>query len=133
MDSCTYPSCPLCWENGLLKGGKVVGETDQLYAYVFTDDEGVTLYALINPKGHHADMRTLSPLWGAEFGELYSQVLTLMPDAQPHNGYWNKGYVAGQRIMEHWHVRIEPRFPDRPSSNMGLGLLVKTVDEMTSV
>lgn len=115
----------------MLKGGEVVGETVQLYAYAFRTDEGSLHYALIVPREHHVDMRGLAPEWGAEMAELYDRILALMPDDQPHNGYWNVGYAAGQRILNHWHIRIEPRFPGRPSSDMGLGLLVQTVDRLS--
>lgn len=131
MGASTNQNCPLCWDNNRLKGGKVVGETEQLYAYAFSDEKGDLKYALINPKDHHADMRTLRHAWGKEFAQLYVSVLSLMPEDQPHNGYWNQGEVAGQRVLGHWHVRIEPRFPDRPSSGMGPALLVEKVDELS--
>jgi diadenosine tetraphosphate (Ap4A) HIT family hydrolase len=120
----TNSDCPLCWANGKLAGGRVLEETEALFAYVFTDEADSLKYALIVPKEHHHSMVTLPPLWGFEFGQLYTAALNLMGDQQPHNGYWNAGYTAGQRVMGHWHVRVEPRRPGQPASDMGLNLLI---------
>lgn len=121
--------CSLCWANGKLAGGRVLAEGEQLFAYVFEREDGTLKYALIATKEHHADMRNLTPSWGIEFGAFYGHVLGLL-DGKPHNGYWNDGQVAGQRIMGHWHVRVEPRQEGQPSSGMGLGLLISKYDEL---
>jgi hypothetical protein len=126
------PSCPLCWKNGKLAGGRVLAETDALFAYAFFNDGGGLKYALIVPKEHYDDMTTLPAYWGDEFGPLYVVVLSRMPDGQPHNGYWNVGYTAGQRVMGHWHVRIEPRNADEPASDMGLNLLLTKYNSVLS-
>jgi diadenosine tetraphosphate (Ap4A) HIT family hydrolase len=125
------PKCPLCWANGKLAGGRVLAETSDMFAYVFTDEAGGLKYALIIPKEHHADMASLPSYWGDEFGVLYTAVLSLMSDQQPHNGYWNAGYAAGQRVMGHWHVRVEPRQAGQPASDMGLNLLLTKYNTVT--
>jgi hypothetical protein len=128
----TNPSCPLCWANGKLAGGSIEGEGDDLFVYIFKNEDGTLRYALIAAKEHHADMTTLSSGWGDEFGTFYGLVTGLL-NGRPHNGYWNEGFTAGQRVMGHWHVRVEPRFDDQPSSGMGLALLISEYNEIKSV
>ncbi|HSX01293.1 MAG TPA: hypothetical protein VLF67_03545 [Candidatus Saccharimonas sp.] len=127
----TQSPCPLCWANGLLQGGRVLGEGDVMYAYGFSDEAGTLKYALLVPKDHHPTPVTLPDGWGAEFGRLYAVVLEALKGA-PHNGYWNEGYTAGQRVLGHWHVRVEPRFDGQPASSMGLGLLIAEYNKVMS-
>ena len=122
------PSCPLCWENDKLKGGRVLGEGEEFFVYVFENEDGSLKYALICTKRHHQNMTTLSPSWGQEFGRHYALILKLL-GGLPHNGYWNEGETAGQRILGHWHVRIEPRFEGQLSSGKGPGLLIAEFDQ----
>lgn len=117
------PGCPLCWDNGLLKGGKVLAEGEMFFVYVFETEDGTLKDCFITPKEHHPDMTTLPPTWGEEFGKFYA-LLRDTYGVQAHNGYWNEGYAAGQRILGHWHVRIDTA-PDEgtPAYGMGLALL----------
>jgi hypothetical protein len=113
----------------MLQGGRVASEGDSLYLYVFSNEDGSLKYALIVTKEHHANPTTIPGNWGAEFGEFYGLVLALL-NGRPHNGYWNEGYEAGQRIMGHWHIRIEPRFAGQPATDMGLGLLITKYNQV---
>lgn len=130
MDTATKLGCPLCLANGLLKGGKFVGETDQLYAYAFRTEDGELDYALINTKEHHRDSRTLARPWGGEYADLLNAVLALMPEGLDFNESRNDGEDAGQRIKGHYHMWIVPRKSGRPSSGKGLRLLIKEYDEL---
>lgn len=128
----TAPKCPLCWDNGMLKGGRVLAEGDVFFIYVFETEDGKLKDCFIAPKHHHPDMTTLPPTWGEEFGKLYALLLTEFK-IQEHNGYWNEGYASGQRILGHWHVRIDAA-PEigSPAYGMGLALLRRTLNEQTA-
>lgn len=112
--------CPLCWENGLLKGGKVLAEGEVFFVYIFENEDGRLKDCFIAPKQHHPDMITLPPTWGEEFGTFYA-LLRDTYGVQAHNGYWNEGFGAGQRIIGHWHVRIDEA-PEKGSPAYGKGL-----------
>lgn len=117
------PGCPLCWDNYLLKGGKVLAEGEVFFVYVFETEDGRLKDCFIAPKEHHPDMTTLPPTWGMEFGTFYA-LLRDTYGVEQHNGYWNEGFGAGQRILGHWHVRIdEAPNPGSPAYGMGLALL----------
>jgi hypothetical protein len=128
----THPTdskCPLCWDNGLLKGGEVLAEGELFFVYVFVNEDGSLKDCFIAPKQHHPDMTTLPPIWGEEFGKFYSQLRDAF-GMQQHNGYWNEGFAAGQRIMGHWHVRIDAAPAEgMPAYGMGLALLRRTFNE----
>lgn len=122
------PGCPLCWDNGLLKGGYVLAESEFLFVYVFVSDDGTLTDNFIAPKEHHPDMTTLPAIWGVEFGRCYAQLRDAF-NIEQHAGYWNEGFAAGQRVPGHWHVRIdEAPAENAPSYGMGLSLLRRTFD-----
>src|SRR5438552_1928384 len=113
------PKCPLCWDNGMLAGGRVLDEGEVFFLYVFETEGGRLKDCFIAPKQHHPDMTSLPPSWGEEFGRSYALLRSTFGIGQ-HNGYWNEGYTAGQRIMGHWHVRIDEVAEGLPASGMGL-------------
>lgn len=117
------PDCPLCWANGRLEGGTVLAEGDVFFVYVFTHDDGTLEDGYVAPKQHHPDPAALPENWGKEFWKFFA----LLRDTfgiQEHNGYWNEGFAAGQRVFDHWHVRIDaaPK-PGTPAYGMGLATL----------
>ena len=125
------PKCPLCWDNGKLEGGRVLAEGEVFFIYIFEED-GSLKDCFIAPKHHHPDMTTLPPIWGEEFGKFYALLLTEF-NIPAHNGYWNQGYASGQRIMGHWHVRIdEAPAPGSPAFGMGLALLRQKYNEQVA-
>jgi hypothetical protein len=115
--------CPLCWDNGLLEGGMVLAEGEVFFVYAFVDEDGNLKDCFIAPKQHHPDMTTLPPTWGEEFGRFYARLRDTF-GVQQHNGYWNEGFAAGQRIFGHWHVKLDeaPQFGSR-AYGKGLALL----------
>ncbi len=119
------PDCHLCWDNNQLRGGKVAASCSLFYLYCFGDEAGGIAYGLIAPKHHHASMLTMPDNWGKEFGEMFSVMrLLLRCEGKEFSPYWNDGKTAGQTVMGHWHVRIEPRLDGQPASGMGFGLLL---------
>jgi hypothetical protein len=105
-DSPIKPGCPLCKSNGLLKGGKVLWETELLYVYVFENEAGGLKDCFITPRRHYASITSLPPAWGPELASLYGKLIEKY-SIQAHNGYWNEGFAAGQRILGHWHLKID--------------------------
>lgn len=126
------PECPLCRDNGLLKGGKVLAEGGVFFVYVFETEDGSLKDCFIAPKHHHPDMTTLPDTWGKEFGEFYA-LLRDTYSVQEHNGYWNEGFAAGQRILGHWHVRVDeaPQM-GTPAYGKGLALLRREFNSQTA-
>lgn len=126
------PGCPLCWANNLLKGGRVLFEGGTFYVYVSEAEDGTLTKCFIAPKKHYPSMAGLPPTWGEEFGELYGLLLRTY-SIQSHNGYWNEGYAAGQRVEGHWHVHIvEAPSEGTPAYGKGLALLRHEFNELSS-
>jgi len=124
--------CPLCWDNRLLEGGTVLVEGEVFFVYVFEAEDGRLKDCFIAPKEHHPDMTTLPPTWGKEFSEFYALLRDTYGISQ-HNGYWNEGFGAGQRILGHWHVRIDEAPAERTASyGMGLALLRREFNALLS-
>src|ERR1044071_7254925 len=81
----TEPTCPLCWDNGLLRGGRVLAEGEVFFVYVFETEDGQLRDCFIAPKRHHPDMTTLPSTWGGEFGSFYG-LLRDTYGINEHNG-----------------------------------------------
>lgn len=130
-------ACPLCLANNLLRDNcKVLYKTEQLYSIIYWDGDGKLTDGLITTVQHHHSTTSLSPAWGREyelhssalgkaFGDAFNQGMML-----PHNEWRNSGWVAGERITNHWHMHCAPRFTGQPGSNMGPGLLLKRFNEL---
>lgn len=114
------PGCPLCWDNNLLTGGRPLAEGAVFFIYVFETEDGQLKDGFIAPKEHHPDMTSLPPTWGMEFAAFYAKLRDTY-GVQQHNGYWNEGFAAGQRVPGHWHVRIDEA-PEEGSPAYGKGL-----------
>lgn len=129
---CTNPSCPLCVDNGLLKGGELYAVGEHWYIYIFFDEGGNFQNAMINPKQHYAHVDELPSGAGDEYLELYGRLRKTYLTGVPYNLYENAGYMAGQRILDHAHNHVFVRHEGTASSNMGLALLARSFDALVA-
>jgi diadenosine tetraphosphate (Ap4A) HIT family hydrolase len=139
MSSATH-DCRLCWPedsktNPKLTYGKTLSVGQFLYTHYYTAPDGAILKGIMATKGHYPSWEPLPPEWAEESNRLDRELrdrlgCKAMNRSQNAGREGNDGHVAGERQYGHWHMHFEPRFPDRPSSNMGIGLMITQFDTL---
>lgn len=121
------PDCALDLANNLLRGGELVDVGEIFYTYVFPGPDGSIQSGLLAARCHWSSWTDLpAQEWGPEFARLHAGMQQLV--GTTHNGWWNGGAPAGQTVLGHFHVNYKRRLTGRPSTGMGPGWAIDTVD-----
>lgn len=124
--------CPFDWEDGKndkLAGGRVIGLTQNLFAYGFFDGGDSLCRAFIASQQHGETMSQLLSQHSEELRRLYELAIPLFGN-DAHNLYGNVGFTAGQRVFDHAHLNLVRRRSQEPSSDKGFELLIDTHNKL---
>ncbi len=127
------PSCPFDWAGGVndkLKGGELIGLTDELFSYAFFGEDGRFTNGFIACVNHGEDILSLLTLHPAEMAHHLQLMLNRMGDVDGYNVYANEGGPAGMTVGGHAHLHVLRRDAGDPASSMGLGKLVTEYNKL---
>jgi diadenosine tetraphosphate (Ap4A) HIT family hydrolase len=121
------PTCPFDWEDGKndkLKGGELLGLTDNRFSYAFFGPDDRFTNGLIALVRHGEDIPALLTVHSTEMAHHLRLMLHRMGDVDGYNVYANEGGPAGMTVGEHAHLHVLRRDAGDSASRMGLGKLV---------
>ncbi|HKX24442.1 MAG TPA: hypothetical protein VJM46_04335 [Candidatus Saccharimonadales bacterium] len=121
------PDCSFDWTKGVndrLKGGELLGLTDELFSYAFFGADGRFTNGFTACVNHGEDIISLLTLHPAEMAHHLRLMLDRMGTVDGYNVYANEGGPAGMTVGNHAHLHVLRRNAGEPASGMGLGKLV---------
>jgi hypothetical protein len=132
MSRAAKPFCPFDWEKGRndkLRGGRLLGVSNHLFAYVFPGDDAPFTNGFVAAKFHGQDIPTLLTAYPVELGNLLRAFRTLLGE-DSYNVYANHGSAAGMTVGNHAHLHVLRRSARDHANGMGFGKLVAEYNKL---